>query len=271
MATTKLARPLRLAAPLALLALLAAPVACAQMPAPAAPQNQEVTRHMGNHNSIQPETTLSLNITGEVRREPDIAWITTGVQAEADTAEAAMADARQRMNGVFDALDSAGIERRHIQTSNFSLQPRYQSVEDNPDAQPRRTRRELIGYTVSNQVSAKVTDLASLGATLDSLVNAGGNTFSGIRFGLENDTEARDEARRTAMQEAVSRAELYAEAAGYSVGRIVTVNEYEQQGGPQPMMRTMAESDGGFSAPTPISGGEVGFSVQLNITFELVR
>lgn len=270
MPAPRLASPIRLIAPLALLAALAAPVACAQMPARAVPQLQEETRPMSHPNSIQPETTLSLNVSGEVRREPDIAWISMGVQAEAATAEAAMAEARQRMNGVFDALDAAGIERRHIQTSNFSLQPRYEYHESETEDGTRRGERVLVGYTVSNQVSAKVTDLTALGGTLDALVSAGGNTFSGIRFGLEDDSEARNEARRQAMREAVSRAELYAEAAGYRVGRIVTVNEYEHQNGPQPVMRTLAESAGDM-ASTPISGGEVGYSVQLNVTFELVR
>ena len=116
----------------------------------------------------------------------------------------------------------------------------------------------------------KVTDLSTIGATLDSLVEAGGNTFNGITFGLDDDSAARDEARAQAMEEAVKRAELYADAAGYEVARIVTINEYERQSGPQPMMARseMAMAD---AAPTPISGGEVGYSVQVNVTFELTK
>ena len=252
---------LRPAAPLAALALLIAPAACVQTATA-----QEPAMTMGNHNSIQPETTLAITTTGEVLREPDIAFISTGVQSFGPSASDALAANRTAMNGVFDALRSAGIADRHIQTSNFSIGPRYEYVNEDGT----RNRRVLTGYDASNLVTVKVTDLDNLGATIDALVEAGGNTFNGISFGLEDDTEARDEARGLAMREAVKRAEIYAEAAGYEVARIVTINEYEHQDGPQPMMarREMASAD---MASTPVAGGEVGYSVQLNITFELTK
>lgn len=218
-------------------------------------------------NSLQPETTLAITATGDAMRAPDIAFITTGVQTEAETAQDAMAKNRVAMNGVFDALEAAGIPERDIQTSNFSLNPRYEYPRTNDGG----NRRVLVGYTVSNTVNIKVSDLDNLGATLDSLVEAGGNTFNGIRFGLEDDTGARNEARQAAMAEALARAELYADAAGYDVARIVTINEYESHGGPQPQMMMERAMAMDASAPTPISGGEVGYSVQINVTFELTQ
>ncbi len=217
-------------------------------------------------NSIQPETTLSITASGEVMREPDIAFISSGVTTEAETAGEAMETNRARMNGVMGALKKAGIAERDIQTSNFSLQPRYEY-----EKYDQGNRRKLVGYQVSNQVTAKVTQLSRIGQTLDALVDAGGNTFSGLRFGLEDDSQARNEARRRAMLEAASRAELYASAAGYRVARIVTINEYEQQSGPTPQLMMARSSGMAESAPTPISGGEVGYSVQVNVTFELEK
>ena len=218
-------------------------------------------------NSVQPETTLAITASGEVMREPDIAFIMTGVQTEAETAQEAMAENRAAMNGVFEALEEAGVERRNIQTSNFSLNPRYDYIETENG---RRSERVLAGYVVSNQVTAKITDLDSVGETLDALVEAGGNTFNGIRFALEDDTAARDEARRKAMEAAIARANLYADASGYEIARIVTINEYEQHHSPMPQM-AMARMEMADAAPTPISGGEVGYSVQVNVMFELSR
>lgn len=247
------------------LALIGVPAACAQT---STAQEAPAMTEPGHHpNSVQPETTLAITATGEVMREPDIAFIMTGVQTEAETAEAAMAQNRDAMNGVFEALREAGIEERNIQTANFQLNPRYDYIDGENG---RRGKRVLAGYTVSNQVTAKVTDLDTLGATMDALVEAGGNTFNGIRFGLEDDTAARNEARRMAMQTAMERAELYAGAAGYEVERIVTINEYERQDGPRPQM-AMTRMESADAAPTPISGGEVGYSVQVNVTFELTK
>lgn len=219
-----------------------------------------------NPNSIQPETTLNITADGKVTRQPDIAWITAGVQNEAKTAKEAVAANARDMAGVMKALKTAGIADKDIQTSNFSLNPRYDYIQETN----KPGRQVLAGYTVSNQVTAKVSKLDSLGATLDALVSAGGNTINGIRFALDNDKPAVDEARRQAMQAAVQRANLYAEAAGYKVARIVSINEGFQSYEPQPKVMmaraAMAEAD-----TTPIASGELTFSANVSVLFELKK
>ena len=213
-------------------------------------------------NSIQPETTLNISAEGQVKREPDIAFITAGVQSEAKTASQAMKDNASAMNGVFRALESANVAKKDLQTSNFSLQPRY-DYSSRSNGQPPR----LIGYTASNQLTVKVRDLDRLGQTMDALVDAGGNTFSGLQFALDDDRAAKDEARGIAMREAITRAELYAKASGYQVARIVTISE---SGGYQPQPMAMMRSAGREMAEsTPIASGEVGYSMTVNVVFEL--
>lgn len=213
-------------------------------------------------NSIQPETTLNISAEGQVKREPDIAFITAGVQSEAKTASQAMKDNAAAMNGVFRALESANVAKKDLQTSNFSLQPRY-DYSSRSNGQPPR----LIGYTASNQLTVKVRDLDRLGQTMDALVDAGGNTFSGLQFALDDDRAAKDEARGIAMREAITRAELYAKASGYQVARIVTISE---SGGYQPQPMAMMRSAGrDMAESTPIASGEVGYSMTVNVVFEL--
>lgn len=215
-----------------------------------------------NHpNSIQPETTLSISAEGSVQREPDIAFLNAGVQTKGETAEAAMSANASAMNGVFEALAAANIDRRDMQTSNFSLQPQYDYSNRQSGEPPR-----LTGYQASNQLTVKVRDLDTLGETMDALVGAGGNTFSGLRFALEDDRSAMNAARDLAMKEAISRAELYAAASGYELARVVTISE---SGGyrPQPMA-AMAQTRS-LESSTPIASGEVGYSVTVNVTFEL--
>jgi hypothetical protein len=211
-------------------------------------------------NSIQPETTLSISASGSVNREPDIAYLNAGVQTQGQTAQAAMSANSTAMNGVFDALAAADIDRRDMQTSNFSLQPQY-DYSNRENGQPR-----LTGYQASNQLTVKVRDLDNLGETMDALVSAGGNTFSGLNFALEDDRAAKNAARDLAMKEAIARAELYAAASGYEVARVVTISE---SGGlrPQPM-QMMAEARS-VDRATPIATGEVGYSITVNVVFEL--
>jgi len=235
-------------------ALTAATVQAQSTPAHVAPAM--------NHNSIQPETTLSISATADVKVEPDIAFISGGVVSEARTAEEALQMNANDMAGVFEALEEAGVDRINIQTSNFSLNPRYEY----PNNQPRK----LIGYTASNQVTAKITDLDEVGNIIDAMVSMGGNTFSGVRFAVEDTSDLMDEARKMAMQDAIDRADLYAEVSGYDVARIVTISEsgsYSPQPQPQMAMMRMEAAD----AATQIAGGELSYSATVNVVFEFAR
>lgn len=258
-----------------ILALLmaAAPVACAQMPMAAkmAPMMASPAMMEGmNHNSIQPETTLQINAEAKINLAPDIAYITAGVTEERATASEAMSAQSAAMNGVYKALTAAGVAAKDMQTSGLSLYPRYDYIEVKMKDGSSRGEQKLAGYVASNQVTARVRNLDTLGATIDSLVKSGGNTFSGVAFALENDAEIKNQARAQAMKDAIAKAELYASAAGLKVGRIVTITEgYEYA--PQPMMMARAEMAMDGAAPTPVAGGEVGVTASVSVLFELVK
>ncbi|MEL7452444.1 MAG: SIMPL domain-containing protein, partial [Pseudomonadota bacterium] len=212
---------------------------------------------------IQPETTLSITSTASVSREPDLAYINAGVETQRETAADALAENAERMNGLFAALEEAGVEKRDIQTRNFNISPRYDYRNDQP---PR-----LLGYTASNGVRAKITDLDNLGRTVDALVNAGGNTLDGISFALEDDSKALDAARKEAMAAALARAQLYADAAGYRVSRIVSIAEGGSRAG-QPQSRVFeARSAIAGASASPVSAGELEFSATVTVLFELAK
>lgn len=213
-------------------------------------------------NGVQPETTLFIAAEASVTRAPDIAFISAGVQTEALTADAALDQNRAHMNGVFAALKSAGVQDRHIQTSNFNISPRY-NYEDN------RAPR-LTGYNATNTVTAKITDITSLGATIDAIVSAGGNTLNGITFGVEDDAAPRDEARREAIKTALARAELYASEAGYEIARIVSISE-GSGGDPSTQFGLFTARSQSDAAPSSVSGGELDFKAAVNVTFELTK
>lgn len=237
-----------------------APVETVAAPIPTVTPNAEPIES-AHPNSIQPETTLSISAEGSVNKAPDIAFLNAGVQSQGETAQAAMSANSEAMNGVFAALEAAKVDDRDMQTSNFSVQPQY-DYSARRDGQPPR----LTGYQASNQLTVKVRDLDTLGEVMDAMVGAGGNTFSGLTFALNDDRAAKNEAREIAMNEAIARAELYAASSGYEVARVVTISE---SGGfaPRPMAR-MAEARS-MDQSTPIASGEVGYAVTVNVVFEL--
>jgi hypothetical protein len=236
-----------------------APMAMAQTPPPGG-MNGGMMR-MPPMSSIQPETTITLNGRGSVEHAPDIAMITVGVSVEAETASSAMNQQTSKMNGVFAAVKAAGIADRDMQTSNLSLNPVYDYP---PNQQPR-----MRGYNASNQITIKVRDIKSLGKTLDAVVKGGGNTIHGVSFSIDKPESYQNEARVEAIKDAAAKAELYAQAVGYKVKRIVTVSENEYYPQPVPMMARMQVDQAAES--TPVAAGEVSLTQTVSVTFELTR
>ena len=231
----------------------AVPAVLAQTAAPATPTAESMFR----------ATTLNLAATGEVDVAPDMATINLGVQTEASTAEAAMQANARQMNQVMSALRRAGVAERDIQTSNLNLSAQYDYQQNEP---PR-----LRGYQASNQVTIKVRDLARLGAAVDATVSAGANQINGISFGLSDPTAAENAARQAAVRNLQAKAELYAQATGYRVGRLVTLSEGTSYSAPQPPMPYMAMARAESKDMTPVSGGELTVRVDISGLYELTR
>lgn len=233
---------------------VAAPMAMAQPPMNGPPM-------MPPASTIQPETTITLTGRGIVDHAPDIAMISVGVQIEAKTAADAMAQQAAAMNGVFAAVKSAGIADRDMQTGNLSLNPVYEY--------PNNARPRLTGYQASNQINIKVRKLDTLGKTLDAVVKGGGNTINGVTFSIDQPDKFQDEARIEAIKDAAARAELYAQAVGYKVKRIVTISEQEYYPQPVPMMQMQMKNMA--AEATPIAAGEVSLTQTVNVVFELTK
>lgn len=205
--------------------------------------------------------------TGEVAAEPDMAHITSGVTTQAETARAALDANNQAMSSLVDVLTEAGIAERDIQTSNFSVRPQYVHS-DERDSEGFTKPPRIAGYEVANTVTVRVRDLDSLGTVLDRAVTVGANTINDVSFDRADPGDIVDEARRKALENATHKAELYAEAAGVSLGRILSITEQSDQP-PRPMMRDMAMEATAHSGRVPVQSGELTYSISVNVRWEL--
>ncbi len=201
---------------------------------------------------------ISLTGHGESRMVPDMAVVNAGVSSEAATAAEALKANTEAMNKVMAALKGSGIADRDIQTSNFSVQPRYDY--NNNNSQPR-----LTGYIVSNTVTVSVRKIDSLGTLLDQLVQSGSNQINGVSFDVTDPQAALDEARKLAMADATRKAKLYAEAAGVSLGPIMSVAEGQRYELPMRSRAMMAEA----AAPVPVAAGEQVLAIDVNVVWEI--
>lgn len=214
-----------------------------------------------------PKKTLTLVGLGEVKTRPDMAVIQLGVVREAQTARQAVTANNAAMAQIIETVLSVGIAEKDIQTSGFSVQPRY--VHFPPSKSRPQRPPEIRGYSVSNNLSVVVRDLSILGGTLDAVVSAGSNRIGGISFAVQNTKPLLDEARRKAVKDAIDKAELYAAAAGITLGDIISISEQTTSFRPRPVhARAMAVSSFKESA-VPVARGEQSLRMQVNIVWQI--
>lgn len=201
---------------------------------------------------------VSVEGLGAVDATPDMAEISTGVTARADSARRALDASSAGMRRLMETLRQAGIAEGDIRTSNFNLSPWYEPRKGN---RPRR----ISGYQVSNQVTVRIREISRLGAILDAVVTAGANRVSGVRFGVAEPRSLMDEARRLAVADARRRAALYAEAAGAKLGTVIAIEEH----GARPRPPRMMALETVRAASVPVAPGTQRLTVSITVRFAL--
>ena len=204
--------------------------------------------------------------TGSVDVAPDMAVLELAVTREAETARAALDANSSAMSAVLAAMKSRGVAERDLQTSGFSIQPKYIYPPHRPSGE--REAPRIVGYTVRNRLTVRVRDISRVGEILDQSVTLGVNEGGNIRFTNDDPSAAITRARTKAVKEAIARANTLAEAAGVKTGELLEISEQSFTPRPRPMAR--AEMMMASSADSvPVAAGENTYKVVVNITFEI--
>jgi uncharacterized protein len=200
----------------------------------------------------------AISVTGEatVSVPPDLAEVEAGVTSDAKTAREASETNNATMGKLLQALKAAGIDARDIQTSRLSLQPQ--------NAPNRTGSAAITGYRASNRVTVRLRDVAKVAGTIDMLVGAGANDIGGINFMVSQASKLLDDARTQAVADARRKAEIYAKAAGVTLGAPLSISEGGSPG-PMPFRKMM----GGMAAATPVAQGEETLSVTVNVSWAI--
>ena len=166
--------------------------------------------------------------------------------SNAAIARAALDANTAAMSKVISEMKASGIAAKDIQTTNFAVNPGYQRFKDGRE-------QKIIGDRGTNSVNITVRDIAKLGAILDQVVILGSNQICGIDGPV----------KRRATKDALSGAEIYAEAAGVKFEPILSINETTQRSMPWPAMARMAME--AKSADVLIESGELSLEVRGSI------
>jgi uncharacterized protein YggE len=200
------------------------------------------------------EGTITVTGTGKVTVEPDMALLTLGVQANAPTGAEAMDQLNADSNALTEALEATGIAPEDIQTSGLSLWSMF--GEDGT----------VSGYQASLNVNVTIRDIDAVGSTIDAAQEAvgEGSTIGGVQFSFSDPESVLQEARADAVANAQTIAGQYADAAGLTLGSIVSIVESPTFDSPVAFGRAdMVAAE----ASVAISPGTLDLSVTISATF----
>ncbi|MCU0904794.1 MAG: SIMPL domain-containing protein [Tabrizicola sp.] len=198
--------------------------------------------------------TISVTGTGSVEAAPDMATLMIGVTTQAPTAAEALAANTSATEAVIARLAASGVEARDMQTSNLSINPNWTGYDSSSPT--------ISGYVAANMLTVRVRNLETTGTILDAAVTDGANTLNGLTFGLADPEPAYNEARKEAVADARAKAELFAAAAGVTLGPVLSIADQGAMTDPAPMYREAASG-----APVPVVGGELGLVANVSVTF----
>ncbi len=201
----------------------------------------------------------AISVTGEanVSVPPDLALVDGGVTSEAKTAREASDANNNAMGKVLQALKTAGIDQKDVQTSRLSLQPQSAPNRTGPSA--------ISSYRASNRVTIRVRDVTKVANVIDTLVGAGANEIGGINFMVSQASKLLDEARDKAVADARRKAEIYAKAAGVTLGAPLSISE-EGSAPPMPYRNKMSA---GLQSAAPVAQGEETLSVTVHVSWAI--
>ena len=195
---------------------------------------------------------------------PDMAVLQLTVMREANTARAALDENSKAMAEVIEAMREGDVAERDLQTSNFSIQPRYVYPKPRSEKPP-----ELVGYTVRNSLTVRVRDLDDLGTLLDKSVSLGVNEGGNVQFTNDDPSVALTQARSQAVKDAMARAQTIADAADVELGDVMDISEQTHMPQPRPYRAERAMAMSASADAVPVMAGENSYQVVVNMSFAI--
>ena len=214
-----------------------------------------------------PHRTMSVEATGKTTAVPDVATISYSVIKEGKDTKQIASDSNDLINKTIAYLKDQGVDPADITTTDYTLTPVY--TQQTWNSSLNSFVPSIASYSLTQTVAVKVRDFSKISSFVDALSTMGINRVNGIMFSLDDPTKAQDTARADAITKAQEKAQAIAHAAGFSLGNVVSINEYNQ---PQPYMQTAKTfGPGGLVAAAPSSAPTIEpGSQQVTVTVDMV-
>ena len=185
----------------------------------------------------------------------------------------------QKTNKTFEQLGKFNIEDKDIQTTDYSVYPKYKYITINyknreRSTEERRSERMLEGYKVTHETRIKIRNIDDISDILNIITNNDPENIGNVSFGLDEEAAERlkDDATVLAIKNTKSKAQKIAKESGINLGKIINISIGENYRTPQFRAQTFKENASisyEDSSSIPIYSGERKITITATITYEV--
>lgn len=204
-----------------------------------------------------PPPQILTTASAEVLVRPDRAALSFTVESRAATAAKAGAETARRQNAVLDTLHALGVAAEQIVTASIEINPETAvSGPNKPVA--------IVDYMARNMVRVDVLKIEQTGMLIDAALAKGATGIGSLVFTSSTSDEARRKAIEMAVSKARNEAEIAARAAGGTISGLLELSIQPAYDRPTPMtFQRMQLSASEFAGPTPVNPGELKVSATI--------
>jgi uncharacterized protein YggE len=191
---------------------------------------------------------------GKVQGVPDTLTADVAIEFTAPDVTAAMDQTNQRQQAVINALTDAGVDSKDISTTDVTLQPQYGG-----------TTGTITGYRAVNSIRVKIRNTDAASHLLAVIVSTGGDAtrINSVSYSIDDDSKLVKDARARAFQDAKDRAGQYAQLAGLSLGKVISISEAGGTPPPAPVPRAPMATE------VPLQPGQQTVNFSVTAVWEL--
>jgi uncharacterized protein len=213
-----------------------------------------------------PLRLVSVTGSGEVKAQPDMAYVTLGVESRRPTLAEARTEVNLAVERILALTRELKIDPKQVDSTRLQVQPDYRWDE-------KSSQQVLLGYVVSRQIEVEVRDLDRLGTLLEKSVSAGANQLGEARLDSSRRKELEREALTKAVDDARLNADALARAAGARLGPVQSLSAagtmpvpmYSQRG-----MAIAAAAPMADAAEKSYQPSDMNFTSTVSAQFELL-
>ncbi|KXO00988.1 hypothetical protein LS48_00465 [Aequorivita aquimaris] len=207
-------------------------------------------------NTLPPNT---IDVTGEgiVRVVPDEVTINIRVENTGENTKTLKEQNDATISEVLKFLKKMDIADKDVRTEYMNLNKNYDH------------NSKTYTFAANQSLSVKLRDLKKYEAVMKGLIDTGINRIDGVSFSSSKEESLKSEARKKAVENAKMKAQEYVSVLNQTVGKAVSISEFNNAGGPQPMYKmAMMDSSSGGGGQT-IALGEMEIKTTVNVSFLL--